>query len=329
MLNKYSIIAIISIIIVLSIIPMPYYLVIPGQGLELDKFITTENGEKDAKGCFLLTSTSLTKANLLLYLYSFLDKHIELLKIDDNMSAKVYREQYLIMMDRLMIESQKIAKVVALEKAGYFPEIVINEGILVNNILDYSPAIGKLMPGDVITKVNETMIKSIDDLSTFIEKCRVGELIKIYFKRDSTLYSTKIPIIDIYPENEKEKTMGIGLYLASAEIQYKFPLEVTINLDGIKGPSAGLMISLEILNQLTENDLTNGLKIAGTGILDLEGNIMPVDGIRQKLFSAKKNNADVFLVPKQNYLEASEYIKDIHIISVENFDEVIMNLIRL
>jgi len=328
MIKKYSILIMILVIIIFSIITTPYYLVIPGQGLELAKYVSAENGEKDAKGCFLLTSTSLTKANFLLYLYSFLDNHIELREIDGNLPEHVSQEHYLAIMDKMMKESQMIARVVALKKAGYFPEIV-EKGVLVNNVLDTSSAKGRLMTGDIITKINNTKVRNISDFSACIEQFHIGEIIKIYFQRNESLYSTKIPIIDISMENSKEKKLGVGLFLTKGEIQCQFPLEVIINLDGIKGSSAGLMIALEILNQLTENDLSNGLIIAGTGILDIDGNIKPVDGIRQKVISAKRNKADVFFIPKQNYQEAARYNKNIKIIPVENFDEVIMKLIKL
>ena len=69
--------------------------------------------------------------------------------------------------------------------------------------------------------------------------------------------------------------------------------------------------------------------IAGTGNLNIDGSIKSVEGIRQKIISAKKKSADVFLVPEGNYQEAIKYSKNIKIIPIENFDEVIMKLIKL
>jgi len=89
------------------------------------------------------------------------------------------------------------------------------------------------------------------------------------------------------------------------------------------------MIALEILNQLTENDLSNGLIITGTGNLSVDGKITEVDGIKQKIISAKKQKADIFLVPKENYQEALKFNQNIKVIPVENFDDAIMKLIKL
>ena len=50
----------------------------------------------------------------------------------------------------------------------------------------------------------------------------------------------------------------------------------------IGGPSAGLMFTLEIYNQLVDEDLTRGHEIAGTGTINEKGEIGPIGGIQQK-----------------------------------------------
>ena len=70
--KKYFLIIITTVLILLNLTPTSYFLVIPGRTINLSKDITVENGEKDAKGQFMLTSTAIVKANLLLYIYGFL-----------------------------------------------------------------------------------------------------------------------------------------------------------------------------------------------------------------------------------------------------------------
>lgn len=55
------------------------------------------------------------------------------------------------------------------------------------------------------------------------------------------------------------------------------------------------MMSLAIYNYLTENDITHGLKIAGTGTIDADGNVGTIGGIEYKIKGAIKNKVDVFL----------------------------------
>jgi len=326
--KRHFLIIIIAVLILLNLIPTPYFLVIPGQAINLGENITVENGGKDAKGQFLLTSTAIIKANLLLYIYGFLDPNIDLKNGDDETLLNMKQKDYINIMEKLMQESQMISKVVALRKAGYSPEIS-GQGILVNGILDDSLAKNKLLPGDVIIKIDEQFTHTLEEFSEIIRGYSLSQIVRITFLRDNSTYSTLIPLIELPDTGSKTERMGIGIYAETKDLQCKFPLEIEINLEKIKGPSASLMIALEVLNQLTENDLSSSLLIAGTGNLSMDGRITEVDGIKQKIISAKKHKADVFLVPQKNYPEALRFSHGIRIIPVDDFDDAIMKLIKL
>ncbi len=327
-IKRYFLIIIITVLISLNLIPTPYFLVIPGQAINLSENITVENGGKDAKGQFLLTSTAIIKANLLLYIYGFFDPNIDLKNGDSEILLNMDEKDYIDIMDKLMQESQMISKIVALRKAGYSPEIS-GRGILINGILDNSPAKNKLLPGDVIIKINEQLIHTLEEFSEVVRSHALRQIIRITFLRDNGTYSTSIPLIELPNTDDKIERIGIGVYADTKDLQYKFPLKIEINLEKIKGPSAGLMIALEVLNQLTENDLSSSLLIAGTGNLSIDGRITEVDGIKQKIISAKKHKVDVFLVPQKNYSEALKFSHGIRIIPVDDFDDIIMKLIKL
>ena len=326
--KRYFLIIIITVLILLNLIPTPYFLVIPGQAINLSENITVENGEKDAKGQFLLTSTAIIKANLLLYIYGFFDPNIDLKNRDDEILLNVDQKDYINIMEKLMQESQMISKLVALRKAGYSPEIS-GGGILINGILDNSSVKNKLLSGDVITKIDEQPIHTLEEFSEIIRSYSSNQMVRITFLRDNSTYSTSISLIELPSADDKTERIGIGVYADTKDLQCRFPLEIEINLEKIKGPSAGLMIALEILNQLTENDLSSSLLVAGTGNLSMDGRITEVDGIKQKIISAKKHKADVFLVPQKNYSEALKFSHGIRIISVDDFDDAIMKLIKL
>ncbi|MFH1939985.1 MAG: S16 family serine protease [bacterium] len=326
--KRYFLIIIITVLILLNLITTPYFLVIPGQAINLSENITVENGEKDAKGQFLLTSTAIIKANLLLYIYGFFDPNIDLKNKDDEILLNMDQKDYINIMEKLMQESQMISKVVALRKAGYSPEIS-GRGILINGILDNSPAKNKLLPGDVIIKIDEQPVYTLEDFSEIVRGYNSSQIVRITFLRDNSTYSTSIPLIELPNTDDKTERIGIGVYADTKDLQCRFPLKIEINLEKIKGPSAGLMIALEVLNQLTENDLSSSLLIAGTGNLSIDGRITEVDGIKQKIISAKKHKADVFLVPQKNYPEALKFSHGIRIIPVDDFDDAIIKLIKL
>jgi len=327
-IKRYFLIILITVLVLLNLIPTPYFLVIPGEVINLSENITVENGGKDAKGQFLLTSTAIIKANLLLYIYGFFDPNIDLKNRDDEILLNMDQKDYINIMEKLMQESQMISKVVALRKAGYSPEIS-GRGILVNGILDNSPAKNKLLPGDVIIKINEQLTHTLEEFSKIVRSYTPSQIVRIIFLRNNSTYSTLIPLMELPNTDGKTGRIGIGIYADTKDLQCKFPLEIEINLEKIKGPSAGLMIALEVLNQLTENDLSSSLLITGTGNLSIDGRITEVDGIKQKIISAKKHKADVFLVPQKNYSEALKFSHGIRIIPVDDFDDIIMKLIKL
>ena len=326
--KKYFLIIIIIFLILLNLIPTPYALIIPGQSFKLSENITVENGEKDAKGHFLLTSTAIIKANLLLYIYGFFDPNIDLKNRNEEILLSLEQKEYNNLMEKLMQESQMISKIVALRKAGYLAEIS-GHGILVNGTLDNSQAKNKLLPGDVIIKIDKQSVYTLEELSEIIRNYNSNQIISITFLRDNSAYSTSIPLIELPNIDDKMERIGIGIYAETKDLKCNLPLEIEIDLNNIKGPSAGLMIALEILNQLTENDLSSSLVIAGTGNLNIDGSITEVDGIKQKIVSAKKQKTDVFLVPQKNYAEALKFGQGIRIIPVEDFDDTIMKLIKL
>lgn len=43
-----------------------------------------------------------------------------------------------------------------------------------------------------------------------------------------------------------------------------------------------------------------GLEIAGTGTIDVSGNVGAIGAIKQKVITASNNNADIFFCPKAN-----------------------------
>ena len=71
------------------------------------------------------------------------------------------------------------------------------------------------------------------------------------------------------------------------------------------------MMALSIYGNLTNQDLTNGKTIVGTGTIDIDGNVGSIGGVKYKLIGAVKNKADIFIVPNgENYDEAIKIKKE-------------------
>jgi Lon-like protease len=97
------------------------------------------------------------------------------------------------------------------------------------------------------------------------------------------------------------------------------PFKTEIHLQDVGGPSAGLIFSLAIVDRLKPLDLAAGKPIAGTGEIDVKGNVGPIGGIGFKLVAAAEDGAKVFLVPADNCAEAkADPPAELQLIKVEN-----------
>ena len=109
----------------------------------------------------------------------------------------------------------------------------------------------------------------------------------------------------------------------------KLPIKVAIDTSGIGGPSAGLAFTLEVMQKLGRNVL-HGHKVAATGEMELNGQVAPIGGIKQKTYGVRQAGADVFLVPAgQNARDARRYAGPVRIIPVHNIGQALHALATL
>jgi PDZ domain-containing protein len=210
-------------------------------------------------------------------------------------------------------QSQSSAETVALRKLGYPVQVSIAE------ITAKAPADGVLQAGDVITSVDGTAVTSAQKLGDLIRAKPAGTSFTIAYTRGSdakqaTLASAK--------DNDGTPRIGVRV-----EQKQPHPFDLSIQLDRIGGPSAGLMFALGIFDKLTPEDLTGGRVIAGTGTIDDEGNVGQIGGIAQKLVAAKQSKATIFLTPTKNCAEAVANAQPgMKLVEVATFDEALQAL---
>lgn len=90
------------------------------------------------------------------------------------------------------------------------------------------------------------------------------------------------------------------------------------------GPSAGITILTSILSILTNRPINH--QFAMTGELNLQGDVMPIGGVKEKLMAAKRYGIDNVILPEKNrseYMAISDLEIDINIIFVDHADQVI------
>lgn len=201
----------------------------------------------------------------------------------------------------LMVDSQHEATAAALHELGYDT----GAQVVVDAAIEDSPAEGELEKGDVITAIDGVEVTSATALRDAIQAGE-GAAVQLTVLRDGDQQTG----VEITPELHTSNGVDTWLIGISLATTYDFPIDVTIQLDNVGGPSAGMMFALGIIDELTPGELTGGNDIAGTGTIDATGAVGPIGGIRQKLYGARDAGADVFLAPASNCDEVVGHIPD-------------------
>lgn len=107
-------------------------------------------------------------------------------------------------------------------------------------------------------------------------------------------------------------------------------IEITMHVDDIGGPSAGMMYALGAIDKLTFEDETGGRTIAGTGTIDEKGAVGAIGGINLKLLGAKRDGATWFLAPKANCSQVAGHVPDgLRDVQVETLDQAYKAIVEI
>lgn len=104
---------------------------------------------------------------------------------------------------------------------------------------------------------------------------------------------------------DSDGKVGLGITY-SENVSIRTEPIVKINSEDIGGPSAGLMFTLEILNQLLDEDITKGYRVAGTGVINEDGTIGRIGGIDKKVIAADKAGMEIFFAPDDEISEEAK-----------------------
>ena len=296
-----------------------YYFMSPGPPYQWN--IEIENVETyEYEGNLYQLTVRRDEANYFVYAWARLNNQIDLYPREVILPDGVTPQELSEISIQNMITSENVAIAVALDSLNY--EIQSEgDGVLVVGLLDDSPVKDKLIKDDLIVSINNQLVRSTSEFISKLRTYEIGDIVNIGLIRNEKELSIETKLIE-HVEYENEPMVG---FLASTpNQQFIFPFEVDIETGNVGGPSAGMMMALNVYNLLTEEDITNGRKIAGTGTIEIDGSIGPVGGVKQKVIAAKRANASLILVPNANYSEASIYSdENTSIVAVDTFEEAL------
>jgi Lon-like protease len=305
--------------VALTYIPSDHYIVLPDRARPTDPLVDVPGEEGNAGGDsgIYMVDVRVGRANLFERLFPGVYEGAELLPEHvinpEGVSDTQRRRSSLNEMSR----SQLVAITVALRQLGREVDVeaVGAEVVLVQ---PDAPADGELEVGDVIVEADGEPVQTREDVTVAMRDVEPGDEVTFGVERGDEQLELTLPT---RASNSEPRRAVVGILIESAE-DFEFPVDIQIDAGSIGGPSAGLAFALDIVDELGD-DVDGGRTIVATGALDLEGDVLPIGGVKQKVIGARKAGADVFLVPDGNAADAREAAEGVEIVAVTDFDEAL------
>lgn len=154
--------------------------------------------------------------------------------------------------------------------------------------------------GDKLVSIVDADSKSVQitnykQLREVLEKLTPGKPIKLTVERGSA--TQEVSVVGAKPEDSSRKGAMLGITL---NVNPPTGHEVTYAVENIGGPSAGMIFALDIAQRLEGKNYAGTTPVAGTGTIDLSGNVGAIGGIKQKMLGARDEGYKVFLAPVGN-----------------------------
>lgn len=316
---------------------LPYYIYKPGAADELDSIVEVENGYESEGDMHLVTIRG-GQATPLQFLWANVMPHQDIIPINQVFPEGVTQDEYFHAQLEMMENSQEASMVVAYQAADAEIEISY-EGVYVVSVLSGMPAEDSLQAGDKIVAVDGQQIQTSQEIIDYVSTKEDGDTVELEIEREQEGSVEQLTEqIELAPFPNDSDRVGVGIQLVTnRDVEVDPPVEFASG--NIGGPSAGLMFSLEIYDQLVEEDITKGYEIAGTGEINYEGIVGRIGGVDKKVITADEEGNDIFFAHNEEGAENSNYKvaletaqeidTDMKIVPVDTFEEALTYLEEL
>jgi len=255
-------------------------------------------------------------------IYSWASPRRSVMPVESVFPVGITREQQQQQSAVQMNTSQEAATAAALTELGFeIPVTMSVAGFPADSLAE-----AVLLPDDVLLELNGLSQTSFGGLLAALTEIEPGTVVDLTIKRDGEVIS--VPLQTASATNADGTTRAaLGVFMRS---EFDFPIDVSIQIENIGGPSAGSMFALAIMDRLTEDDELQGVPVAGTGAINADGQILPIGGIRQKMFGALRDGARWFLAPVANCDEVVGAVpRGLNVVAVSTLHEAREALIAI
>lgn len=328
------------------VVPSRLFAVGPGPAPEVISLVLPRagaEGRADSTGRLLVTTIVAAPATPRELVRAWLDPLVDLWPRSVLVPRGMNDEAYEVWGLAAMAESQHTAAAAAWSFLGR-STAVVSDGLKVLFVDPEGPGSGRIGVDDVVvawrigetrepaylpdrfetrvTTVFWTVWDAVDDVPLELEVKRHGV--------DGPAEVVRLPLSDA-------SIAGwpfLGLALAAVGPRTQPAVPVDFIPGDIGGPSAGLMVALQIVDYFSPEDLTGGRVVAGSGTIGPGGMVGRVGGIEKKLAGALEQGAALFLVPSGDYPEAlaaaaGQGRADVTIIPVDSLEEAYQAVLSL
>jgi PDZ domain-containing protein len=340
-------VVIVAAAVILSRWNVGYYALTPGDATPVASFIKVPpNLDHPLNGTILLTDVYETQLNALTYLQErYLSSVAQVYSAAELIGPSTPEDQYIDQGYLQMAQAQSDATAAALTHLGYTVSAK-NAGVLVYGIPPGTPASRVLKVSEVVTAVNGTATPTPCALVNALHGLKAGTRATLAVETSSISASgafvagptvQRSIILGTPPRGLVDTGCGpstkpsayLGIQTAQ-QLAWNFPVKVTVHTADIGGPSAGLAMTLGIIDKLSGGDLTGKRTVAATGTIDAQGDVGDVGGVAQKTIAVERAGATVFFVPPEEKAAAmSKDTPQLHVYAVSSLDQALRILKRL
>ncbi len=290
-------------VIVASRVNLNYYALQPGTAQSVQQFITVPADKAHPVARPVkLTDVEESRVSALSYLFFKTQSDTSLYPLDEITGGTPASE--LDAQGNLeMSQAEAAAKAAALRRLGYTVPAT-PAGAAVSGTFDGTPASGALNVGDVVTAVDGSSTSTAEALTAALKKYHSGDIVILSVAKGGSgrpqPLSIRLKTTTVNLGGGQTATVDLGVEVED-QVDFTYPFPVTIDVTNIGGPSAGLAMTLGVIDTLSGGDLTGKQDVAATGTIDEQGDVGDVGGVAQKTVAVERAGATIFLVPPQEY----------------------------
>lgn len=323
------------------------YSITPGTSTPVAPLVKVSGVEtNEHPGRILFTDVYLTALSQWQLILTHFQKHVQIIPAVDLTDPGVSTSELTAQEFLEMYDAKHAAEAVAFRAVGWKVPSTPT-GAVVTSVVENSPASrAGLAVGDLVTEVNSTpihtscqMISSAPPTTSEVlgvDTVKISKSGGFSYKPPTTvrLATTTLPKYT-YQTGCLKITGVVKSWVGAAfedGLHFTLPATVSINTANIGGPSAGLAMTLALINKLSHGSLTGGHVVAATGTMSPDGQVGAVGGVEEKAVAVHNAGATYFFVPDGGGdVDAAKAADqpDLTILPVRSLHQVLADLKRI